>query len=349
MRMIWGRGVALVLVTLFWGGTASAQIIEGRTEGGKTFTCMHTGLSSGEDCGGKVYAYSYVFIGSISGIRETGEEKELQIVPQEIFYGQPSTPLTILTSQGLCLPNMAIGDSWLFFLRREKDQPIVLDYYGNDSLPVTEAGQQIETLRRMRSIGDQSLLQGQVLKGKWPDLTAVPDAHVIAHRESDGRLFFCNSNAEGRYEFQPLPAGKYKITVDPIGSFRPDDAAIYLESGVCLNITLSKSPSAQLGGSVHHPDGSLLANIRVVMISVDESWFTTFEADEKGHFSFDGLEPGEYLLEVNLPGTPVWELTSGGGVPPSGLYYGGTTDRAGAVPIKLADGEKRDNLDFIVP
>ena len=76
MRMIWGRGVALVLVTLFWGGTASAQIIEERTEGGKTFTCMHTGLSSGEDCGGKVYAYSYVFIGSISGIRETGEEKE---------------------------------------------------------------------------------------------------------------------------------------------------------------------------------------------------------------------------------------------------------------------------------
>jgi hypothetical protein len=147
--MISGRALALLFAALFCAGTASGQIIEVRTEGGKTFTCARTGLSS-SDCGARSNWYSYVFVGSISAITPIeNDEKEIQVVPEEVFFGKPATPLTVLTSAALCLPNLAVGDSWLFFLRQEKDKPIVLDYYGNDSLPVVNASKQIETLRRL--------------------------------------------------------------------------------------------------------------------------------------------------------------------------------------------------------
>jgi hypothetical protein len=78
---------------------------------------------------------------------------KVQITPEEVFHGDPPTPLTVLTSQGLCLPKLAVGDRWLFSLPKEAGKPIVLDYYGNDSRPVVNAQKQIKTLRRLKTIG----------------------------------------------------------------------------------------------------------------------------------------------------------------------------------------------------
>jgi hypothetical protein len=57
----------------------------------------------------------------------------IQITPQEVFSGKPANPLTVQTSQAACLPEIAVGDQWLFFSREEKGKPIVLDYYANGS------------------------------------------------------------------------------------------------------------------------------------------------------------------------------------------------------------------------
>jgi len=102
---------------------------------------------------------------------------------------------------------------------------------------------------------------------------------------------------------------------------------------------------------VRRPDGTALANVPVILISADDSWFTTFHADQDGHFRFGNLKPGAYVVGINLPGAAPWEVAVGGGVPPppASLYYGGAADRSSAVAVKLGDDEKRDNLDFIVP
>jgi hypothetical protein len=106
------------------------------------------------DCGARSDWYAYVFVGSISARTPAGNDEEiLQITPEELFYGNPSTPLTVLTSQGACLPTLAVGNRWLFYLRKENGKPIVLDYYGNDSRPVESAQEEIETLRQLKGIG----------------------------------------------------------------------------------------------------------------------------------------------------------------------------------------------------
>jgi hypothetical protein len=200
--------LTLVILTAFFGfAPAVAQIDEFRKVDGKTIECLHSGLTSDlKDCDVRSDWYAYVFVGSISAItRAPKDEESLQITPEEIFHGDPPTPLAVLTSQGKCLPSLAVGDHWLFFLRKENGKPIVLDYYGNDSLPIASAEKQIETLRRLKTIGDFGILRGNVVRGpSFGDRKPVPGANVVASRSSDHAQFLTRTDADGNYEFQPL-------------------------------------------------------------------------------------------------------------------------------------------------
>jgi Carboxypeptidase regulatory-like domain len=225
---------ALALLTIYLSSlTTTAEVISLKTVDGKQVTCMHTGLTSDlNDCGTRSDWYSYVFVGTI--IRVTpritpaqGNEFELQIAPQEIFSGKPDNPMTVLTSQGLCLPKLVVGDRWLFYLRKEAGKPIVLDFYGNDSLPVTSAQEQVATLRHLQKIGDHAILRGRVVQRNGKP---VADAHVAVRRSSDSAPFVSTTGADGRFEFQPLSPGGYKIIV-PVGPHRADE--IDLKPGAC--------------------------------------------------------------------------------------------------------------------
>ena len=334
------------------------QIFSSQTIDGKQVECMHTGLfSDTEDCGAKSYAYDYVFVGSISAITPTEkDEKEIQIIPEEVFHGTPASLLRVVTSQALCLPKLAVGDRWLFFLRSEKNKPIVLDYYGNDSRPVADAELQTQILRRLATIGDFGLVRGEVTHNeidKFSRVKGIPGVRVIARRRSDDDQYVSTTDVDGRYEFQPLPPGMYKIAADPSGPFKADESGIDVKPGTCWNLTLSKSPHARISGTVNHSDGSPAGKIDVALISAADEWFTSDKTDELGHFKFDSLRPGNYVVGVNLPGAPSWKYGGGGGagvyIPTASLYYPSEAYRSGALVIKLAEDETRNDIDFNLP
>jgi carboxypeptidase family protein len=348
------RSLAVLTLVLSCLCAASAQIIIIKQDGNKTITCTHSGLfSSLNDCGVRSDWYSYVFVGSISTITPVEkDEQELQIIPGEIFSGKPATPLTVLTSQAACLPKLAVGDRWLFFLRSIEDKPIVLDYGGNDSRPVADAEKQIETLRHLQNIGDFGILRGRVLRGEFVGGKVVHGARVIAQRESDNFQSAAITDADGRYEFQPLPPGHYTITVDSIGSHQPDDSNTDIAAGTCWEVTLYRARHAQISGHVHHSDGSLMADVDVMLIDADGSGYDMTQTDERGYFTFDGLRPKKYVVAINLPSAPPWKHESCGGAcvpPPASLYYNGGAERSHALVIKLATDEKRQDVDFVAP
>lgn len=348
------RLASAVLAAVLCALSADAQIIDIRKVGDKTITCMHTGLMSDlNDCGARSDWYAYVFIGSISARTPASNDEEiLQITPEELFYGNPSTPLTVLTSQGACLPTLAVGNRWLFYLRKENGKPIVLDYYGNDSRPVESAQEEIETLRQLKGIGESGIIRGSVERGRFGDRKAVPGAQVLAARKSDNAQFFAETDANGHFEFAPLAPGTYKLTVDPIGSFRPDDSGVDVKSGSCWNVTMSRSPHARISGHLRHSDGSPAPGVPVLIIDADGSGFNTIESNTDGTFSSDGMTSGKYLVAINSPDAPRWKISACGGVceiPPGALYYPWMHDRADALVIELSEDEKRNNIDFTVP
>jgi len=200
---------------------------------------MHTGMMSDlTDCGYQSWRYTYVFVGTISAITPAaGDESELRIVPQEVFSGKPDNPVTVLTSRGLCLPKLTVGDQWLFYLRKESGKPIVLDYYGNQSAPVGKVQAEVATLRRLQKIGDFGIVRGRVVRGKAFDGTPVPKAHITAGRTGEFTLYSAITDKDGRYEFQPLPPGSYVIKAKASGFYRPHDEAIDLTPGACWDLT----------------------------------------------------------------------------------------------------------------
>lgn len=349
------RAPALLTLLLAAPAVARAQIITLENVGGKTVTCMHSGLSSSvNDCGVRSDWYKYVFVGAISAVTPIeNEEKEIQLVPEEVFLGTPATPLTILTSQGYCMRELRVGDRWLFYLRQEDGKPITWDYYANDSLPVADAQNQIATLRRLEKIDDFALLRGRVFRGRVFSRGVVPNAQVVATRKSDGDQSFCLTDADGRYEFPPLSPGDYKITVQSVASYQPDDSQIDLTPGACRDFTLHRSPHAQIGGHVRGSDGAPFANVGLVLIRSDDSLYETGQADEDGHFVFSFLQPGEYVIGLNFPPNPDWSdgIGMGAGVelPPASLFYPGVANRSSAQVIRLATDEKLDDLEFTVP
>jgi len=347
--------ILAVLTMVFSGlGIAGAQIVSTFEKDGKTVTCMHSGLMSDlNDCGVRSDWYTYVFVGSISAITPAkDDEKRIQVIPEEVFSGEPASPLSVLTSQAPCLPDLAVGDRWLFFFRKENGKPIVLDFYGNDSRPVASAQKQIETLRRLKTIGDFGILRGSVMRGGYLERKTVPNARVVARRASDDIQFVATTGSDGNYEFPPVPPGEYKLTADPVGSFQADAGGANLTRGSCWHVTLSRYPHAELGGRVQHSDGSPLPQVDVLIMSEDETWFTTEKADEHGYFHTDSLRPGKYVIGINLPGAPPWKVGGGGGagleIPPASLYYPGVQGRSAALAITLAEDEKRDDIDFVI-
>lgn len=349
------RFLALLALVFSWPTTARTQIITVEKVGDKTFACSRSGLTSSfEDCGVRADWYSYVFVGVISGVTPVeNDEKQIELVPEEVFFGTPATALTVLTAQADCMREFKVGDRWLFYLRKVEGEPLVLDYYANDSLPVADAQNQIVTLRRLEKIGNVAVLRGKVVRGELFSGEVVPNAQITATRQLDSRQSFCVTDPDGRYEFPPLPPGKYKITVQPVGSYQPDDSEVHLTSGTCRDITLYRSPHAKIGGHVRRSDGTPAANVALVLVRSDNSSFVTTQTDPEGYFAFDSQEPGEYVLGLNSPASADWFDGGGFGdgvrIPSASTFYPTVADRSSAMVIRLATDERLERFDFIVP
>lgn len=347
--------VAVLTVAFCCCGVTAGQILSSKEVGGKTIQCMHTGLSSDlNDCGTQSDWYAYVLVGTISAATPISDtEKELRIVPDEVFKGEPPNPLIVRTSQGACFPELRVGDHWLFYLR--KGPPFVLDYYGNISSPVNNSQQRLQTLRRLETIGDNGILRGRVRQGPFGAGNVVPNAHVIAHSETDEAQFVASTDADGRFEFQPLPPGKYKLSVDPIDSFQADDSRIELKTRQCWDLTLSRAPHAHLGGHVRHPDGSPAAQVPILLTDEDGSFFETMISNANGYFRREMLSSGKYVIGISLPSEATWQPAGCSGtpgacaVPKASFYYPNVKNRADALVIDLATDEKRDDIDFTIP
>jgi hypothetical protein len=174
----------LALLALVFSGltTARAQIITLEKVGDKTVACSRSGLTSSfKDCGVRADWYAYVFVGVISGVTPVeSDEKQIELAPEEVFFGTPATSLTVLTPQADCMREFKVGDRWLFYLRKVEGEPLVLDYDANDSLPVADAQNQIATLRRLEKIGNVAVLRGQVVRGELFSGEVVPNAQTTA-------------------------------------------------------------------------------------------------------------------------------------------------------------------------
>ncbi len=343
--------IALCLAGFLCAGISRAQLIGVKQYNGKTITCMHSGLSSDlKDCGVKAWWYTYVFIGRIMSIAPApGGEKTLEIDPVEIFHGDLQGPLTVTTSQVGCLPPLSVGARWLFYLRKEKGKPIVMDYYGNDSLPVAEAQERIKTLRRLQVIGNRGIVRGMVRRGDYISGSPVADATVVARGGPGDERYFASTNKDGNYEFPPLPAGSYKVGLEPIGGFEPASTDLDVSRSSCWDLALERYPHGRVSGYVRYSDGRPVKGARVILVGPGSSGYIVTGVDTTGLFQFDHVKAGKYVVGVRLPGGSARKSTNSNSfLPPASLYYPDTQHRSDAEVINMRTDDKVGNINFTI-
>jgi hypothetical protein len=314
--------------------------------------------------------YARVFTGTVrSAVDISDTEKRLELIPDEVFVGDTSE-LTATVNQA-CLsenePEIKAGDKWLFYVRSKRywDRETRLVNtdglevaYDSPSKPVSEAEDDIATLRHLAGLTDKGILAGSVVRiGATVDTlnpTAVPNHSVVATSVRSGTEYTSFTNVNGHFELE-LPPGSYEVSASTEQGLREAEPfkpnAIDLEYGFggnahvrprdCTEMAFRLLLDGRLAGRVTTAGGrpASFAKVAIVPISPVHPQFTV-DADENGYFEVAGRQPGQYLVGVGLLApfdSTEWK---------SRVYYPGVPTKEQAKTIDLGDGEWRTDIDF---
>ncbi len=198
---------------------------------------------------------------------------------------------------------------------------------------MTDSGLILGSLRRDVEVEEDGL--------KYTTSIPVPDHKVIAKRASDGTEYYALSDADGRYEFEPLPSGTYHLDPNTTQGLWALDGSTQVRSQGCTAFEFELRVDGGISGHVRSADGKpFKIHPWVEIVSEDGGHSDSYYADEHGYFSARGLKPGRYLIGIGLkavPGSPEWQ---------SRVYYPGVRTKEQATVIELGKAEKRINIDF---
>jgi hypothetical protein len=194
----------------------SGQMGEIRRYRGKQVTCVYSGLVGvAKSCGTEGYAR--VFTGIVRSAVKVGDtNKLLDLVPDEVFVGDSSEAIAI-TDQACLHGDIDAGDKWLFYLQRDpKNHTLVLSY-ASPSGPISEAEDDIATLRDLQRLKNIGVLIGNI--EHLPDSedsnpTPLANHRVVAKNVTNGTEYTASTNEMGHFKFN-LPAGDYEVATAP--------------------------------------------------------------------------------------------------------------------------------------
>lgn len=351
----------LALATLIGlARSAPAQIIEDRDYHGKKIMCALSGLQGFYSECGLDKSYEYIFVGSVVKVAEVSDgEFRLKVMPGEVFLGSPASVLDVRTNQGDCLPEVAPGDQWLFFLRRDKDDkdhPLFLEY-GSGSGPEKDAQKQISLLRRLMKMDDSGYVHGSVSRTDFKaaenpgsmdeeDHVQLLRYKVIATPKPDGKPLMAFTDEDGNFEFELLPSGSYEFSANTAAGLWAEEGTVEVKPQSCMWIGFELEPDGTIAGRVTTPDGKPAHFVDVYAVAVSKTGrhFGSARTDEEGHYEVKGLRPGRYVIGIEDEPQDLSE-----GEMMLALYYPGVSKRQHAIEIDLGRAKTSADIDFQVP
>jgi len=331
---------------------AFAQIMEihGRPDSPDFFVCSRSGLKGmGSDCGTEYY--DSVFTAEILSVTsEPNNELRLTLRPQKIFKGKPEVGVQVITSQWRCLPPMRAGDSWLFFLKQNRDSKELIVSYGGRSGPVEDKKQEIQVLGRLVDLDSAGVLKGRAYryqqKGKISSEQVFMKDHEIVLTGEDGRKIKTTTNEDGNFEFNSIPAGKYDSEPNTeAGLWTRRSGTITVEPHSCKMMDLDFVEDGQIAGRLVFPlevDPNMW-EVEATPLDDPDVFPASTWTDNAGNFVLHGLRSGKYLVVIKKT-----EMRKGPNLSKD-LYAPGDPERDNGRIIKLEKAARVEGVELFVP
>jgi hypothetical protein len=176
------------------------------------------------------------------------------------------------------------------------------------------------------------------------------------------------TDPEGRFHFDVLPAGRYRIVAQKAGHAPPMDPSTMqmfeVSAGETLEgLTVSLRRGGVISGRVLDPLGQPLAEVGVLALlkrlssTAPATALTSSGApllmpsgqsqtNDLGEFRIFGLSPGDYVLQANPRSSPGEPSTSSATTIMTSTFFPGTADVSAAQPVTVQDGETTSDLTF---
>jgi hypothetical protein len=339
MRKLLANAIAITLLAIAVLPIASAQIDTLIESHGKQIWCTRSGLHGfSMPCGADNY-HEFVFTGTILSLTPLGnEESRLTIQPNEVFWGEPPAILSVLTNERDCMPDLHIGDLWLFNLYRNRESQSLILEYGHGSLPIADAAETLARLRRLQTMPDSGLIRGYVVMddSRGADAeTRHPSNHkVIARRESDHKEYEVFSDSKGDFEFEPLPTGKYLVSANSDPPLWATESSVEIKPHSCSAIDFHLVVDAQISGKLLEPSGAPLGETEVEAVEANTDIYPASTwTDAQGTFALHGLPPGDYVLKITLQAEPYDKKKT------REVFYPGVPDKSKAMIFHIQRGQ----------
>jgi len=217
------------------------------------------------------------------------------------------------------------------------------------------------------SVQGSAVVSGRILVVQGGQAAPVRRAHVTVSSEKLPQPVTVDTDTEGRYRVDGLPAGAFQLTAEKPGFIMAGDGGSRGPSRpVSISLTTGQRQMLdilmQRGAAV---EGRLLSTLGEPAVNASVSAFrfaygptgrqsaivTQVRTDDVGHYRIHTLPPGDYYLYVAPDQlAPLLQAQLPGERPPglAGTYYPGSTNVDEAKPVSVAVGQELSNVDFSI-
>lgn len=293
------------------------------------------------------------FVGHVTQIQEFGNgfdaKLRVHLVISEAFRGVPSQEVDIVTPKNTCGIAFHLEQDYLVFAHTGEKSGVLETYACSGTNLASKSEQPLEHLRAVAKGESRSGVYGFVTANPSDIFPAIraskPVADVPIQLNFAGEVRRAVTDAEGKYEFGFLPAGRYQMLAELSNvPERQRSFSIDVPAGECrLQPFLSVAAghiSGRLVDSQNQPVAGIFVDIEAIPPTPQPHPLLRMPTDAQGRFVHEWLEAGEYVLGINLDKPNRYRRTT---------YYPGVTSRSEARTVKLEGGQNVDDLQFLLP
>jgi hypothetical protein len=282
------------------------------------------------------------------------DEFRVKFAVKEQFGGPAQKTIEVGTAFGCCACGIEFqrGKEYLVYALRDHVTGSLHTSICTRTANASDAADDLAYLRSLKSSTPPAARIYGFITGAEMDLRAekatVPVGGTPVLLRMGSNEWRTSTDASGNYEFQPLQAGTYSLTVNlPHKLSAGDPHVISLPEHGCSFQPLMAREQAEVRGRIIDAGPSIPTFVALVPVSKGAGKLATGFSNASGAFTISHVSPGDYYLGVNISEPP----RDHGGLraPWQPTYYPGVQRREAATPIHISSAEQLEGFEFKFP